>query len=77
MTKTITIDTLSLTELSVVATGSGQYQVNAIYTLLSGSQVVLTLNQDVSAALDANAVAALGSAFTTVQTAIAAQVATL
>lgn len=77
MSKTLSVDSLSLSDLYVVQIGGGQYLVRAVFSLLSGAQVVLTLNQDVSATMTANASAAIGSAFGTVETAIAAQLAAM
>lgn len=77
MSKTISVDSLSLSDLYVIQIGGGQYLVRAVFSLLSGSQVVLTLNQDVSATMNTNATSAITTAFGTVETAIAAQVATL
>jgi hypothetical protein len=74
--KTITIDALNLSGMYVVQTGKGQYEVNAAYSLLSGTQVVLSVNQDVTASLDPNTISALSAAFAAVQAALA-QVATL
>jgi hypothetical protein len=71
MAKTITVDSLSLTELRVTQSASGQYIVQAGYRLLSGTQVFATLTRDVTTTLDPGTVAAVGTAFTTVQAAIA------
>ena len=74
MAKTITIDSLNLSGMYVVQTGNGKYAVNAAYSLLSGSQVVLSANQDVTTSLDPTTVAALSAAFAAVTAAVAAQV---
>jgi hypothetical protein len=73
MAKTVTIDGLQLTDIYVVQTGPSQYSVKAVYSLLSGQQVVLTCNQDVTTTVAASASGALAIAFSAVGTALAAQ----
>ena len=73
MAKTITIDGLQLTDIYVVQAGPGQYTVKAVYSLLSGQQVVLTCNQDVTTTVATSASGALSGAFGAVGAALAAQ----
>lgn len=70
MTKTITIDSLSLVDLALIQTSPGQFTAQAIFALLSNGQVIAHLNQDVTTLLDAPSLAALVAAFSTVETAI-------
>jgi hypothetical protein len=73
MSKAITIDGLQLTDIYVVQAGTGQYMVKAVYSLLSGQQVVLTCNQDVTTTVATSASGALAGAFGAVGAALAAQ----
>jgi hypothetical protein len=73
MTKTITVDGLQLTDLYVIQAGPGAYTIKAVYSLLSGQQVVLTCNQDVTLTVAGSAGSALGGAFSAVASALASQ----
>jgi hypothetical protein len=71
--KSITVDGLQLTDIYVVQAGPGQYTVNAVYSLLSGQQVILSCNQDVTSTVAASASNALTTAFNAVGSALTSQ----
>jgi len=68
---TITVDGAALYDLRIVQNSGGPYTVYAVYGLLSGAQVITTINQDVTATLSASELATVTFAFTTVLAAIA------
>jgi hypothetical protein len=71
MIASVTVDGVTLYELRVFTDISGEQYANAVYSLTSGGQPVVTVNQVVTSMLSASQLAAVTTAFNAVQAAIA------
>jgi hypothetical protein len=70
MAKAVTLDGITLYELWVVQNPPGQVSVQAVFALLSGSQIVSTTTQNLTLALNATEMAAVTAAMTAIQGAL-------
>jgi hypothetical protein len=73
VSKTVSVDSLQLIDMYVIQASPGVYTVKAVYSLLTGGQVVLTCNQDVTSAVAGGTSNVLGGAFSAVSSALASQ----